>query len=85
MLNKGSTAPDIEELGTEADGQEGFIQIMGVLDEELVHVLSGRIGGSALGNGLLAVFVRVDVGTAAGEKDTLAGIDEIGSPLVERD
>ena len=78
VLDEGSAAPDVEGLGAEADGEEGFVEVVGVLDEEFVDVLAGGVGGGALGDGVLAVLVRVDVGCAAGEEDALAGVDEVG-------
>ncbi len=77
VLDKGSSAPDIEGLDTEADGEDGLVEVMGVLDEEFVDVFAGGIGGGALGDGFLAVLVGVDVGGAAGEEDGLAGVDEV--------
>ncbi len=78
MLDEGSSAPDVEGLGSEADGEDGFVEVVGVLDEEFVDVFPGGVGGGALGDGVLAVFVGVDVGRAAGEEDGLAGVDEVG-------
>jgi len=59
-----------------------------VLDEELVDVLAGRVGGIGGGVGLVAVLVRVDVGGRAGKKHAVAGVDEVGGLArgeVERD
>ena len=78
VLDEGSAAPDVEGLGAEADGEEGFVEVVGVLDEEFVYVFAGGVGWGALGDGVLAVFVGVDVGSAAGEEDGLAGVDEVG-------
>ncbi len=78
MLDEGSAAPDVERLGAKADGEEGFVEVVGVLDKEFVYIFSGWIGCGALGDALLAVLVGVDVGSAAGEEDALAGVDEVG-------
>src|SRR6266851_228845 len=78
MLDQGSSAPDVEGLDSEADGEDGFVEVVGVLNEEFVHILPGGVGGGALGDGILAVLVGVDVGGAAGEEDGLAGVDEVG-------
>jgi hypothetical protein len=50
---------------------------VGVLDEKFVYVFPGVVGGRALGNGVLAVFVGIYVGWAAGEEDRLAGVDKV--------
>jgi hypothetical protein len=78
ILDQGSSAPDVEELEAEADGQDGLVEIVSVLDEKLVYVFPGVIGRSALRDGLLAVFMGVDVGGASRKKDGLAGVDEVG-------
>ena len=75
---EGSAAPDVEGLHAEADGEQGFVQVVGVLEEEFVDGLAAGIGGGGLGFGVLAVLLRVDVGSAAGEEDALAAIDEVG-------
>jgi hypothetical protein len=77
ILDQGSATPDVEELEAEADGQDGLVEIVSVLDEKLVYVLPGVIGWSALRNGLLAVLMGVDIGWASGKKDGLAGVDEV--------
>ncbi len=77
VLNEGATAPDVEELDAEADGEDGFVEVVGVLEEEFIDVFARVVGGGALGDGILAVFVGVDVGGAAGEEDGLAGVDEV--------
>jgi len=78
VLDEGSAAPDVEGLDAEADGKDRLVEVVGVLDEELVYVFAGVVGGGTLGDGVLAVLVGVDVGGAAGEEDRLAGVDEIG-------
>jgi len=78
VLDEGSAAPDVEGLQAEADGEDGLVEVMGVLNEELVYIFAGGVGGAALGDGVLAVLLGVDVGGAAGEEDGLAGVDEVG-------
>ena len=75
-------------MGAEADGEDGLVEVVGVLEEEFVDVFAGGVGGIALGDGVVAVLLRVDVGGAAGEQDGLAGVDEVGGLAgggVERD
>lgn len=78
MLDQRTTAPDVERLRAEADGEDGLVQVVGVLEEKLVDVLAGGVGGVRLGHGLLPVLVGIGVGGAAGQKDGLAGVDEVG-------
>jgi len=78
VLDQRSTAPDIEHLRAEADGEDGLMQVVRVLQEELVDVFPGGVGGIGFGLGELAVLLRVDVGGRAGEQDGLAGGDEFG-------
>jgi hypothetical protein len=88
VLDEGSAAPDVEGLGAETDGKDGFAEVVGVLDQEFVYVFAGGVGGAGLGGGVLAVFLGVYVGGAAGEKDGVAGVDEVGGLAgsgVERD
>ena len=77
VLYQGSAAPDVEELDAEADREDGLVEVVGVLNEEFIYVFAALVGGRALGNGVLAVFVWVDVRRAAGKEDGLAGVDEI--------
>jgi hypothetical protein len=88
VLNEGAAAPDVEGLGALADGEDGFVEIEGVLDEELVYGGAVGVGAFALGDGGLAVFLGVDVGGAAGEEDSVAGGEDFGHALrgfVKRD
>jgi hypothetical protein len=78
VLDEGSAAPDVEGLGAETDGEDGFVQVMGVLDEEFVDVFAGWVGGTALRDGILTVFLGVYVGGTAGKEDSMAGVDEVG-------
>ena len=78
VLKQGSAAPDVEHLGAEADGEDGLAEVVSVLEEELVDVFAGGVGGVALLDGLLAVLLRVDVGSRTGQEDALAVGDELG-------
>lgn len=77
VLDQGSAAPDVEHLGAEADGEDGLAHVVGVLEEKFVDVFSGGVGGIGLGVGFRSELLRVDVGSAAGKEDTLAGSDEL--------
>jgi hypothetical protein len=67
ILNQGASTPNVQRLRSEADGEEGLVEVVGILDEELVNIFAGRIGRIALRNGVLTVFVRIDIGRRAGE------------------
>jgi Flp pilus assembly protein CpaB len=58
-------------LSTVADGEDGLVEVEGVLEEKLVNSGAGRVGRGALGEGVLAVSLRVNIEVAAGQKDTL--------------
>ena len=88
VLDESSAAPDVEGLGAETDGEDRLIEVVGVLDEEFVYIFTGRVGGAALGEWVLAVFLRVYISRATGEQDGMAGVDEVGGLAgsgVERD
>ena len=64
VLDEGSAAPDVEGLDAEADGEDGLVEVVGVLDEELIYIFAGGVGGVALGDGVVAVLLGL---TSAGE------------------
>jgi hypothetical protein len=77
VLYQGSSAPDVEGLEAEADREDGLVEVVGVLNEEFVYIFPRWVGWRALGNRVLAIFVRVDVCRAAGKEDCLTGINKI--------
>ena len=77
VLDESASAPDVEDLNAEADGEDGLVKIVRVLEEEFVDVFTRRVSGGALGDWILTVFVRVHVGGTAWEENGLAGVDEI--------
>jgi len=78
ILNQGSAAPHIQGLRPEADPEERFIEVVGVLDQEFIDVLSGRVGGVALRDRFMAVLVRIYVRGRSRKQDTLAGVNKVG-------
>jgi hypothetical protein len=76
VLYERSAAPGVEDLDAETDGEERLVEVVRVLEEEFVDVFAGWVGGCALGDGIVAVLVRVDVSSAAGKEDGLTGVDE---------
>jgi hypothetical protein len=81
VLVEGASTPDVEDLQALADGEDGFVEVEGVLNEEFVDGGAGRVGVLAGGDGRFAVGLRVDVGGRAGEKDALAGGEDLGDAL----
>jgi len=77
VLYERASAPGIEDLGSKADSEERLVEVVGVLEEEFVDVFAGGVGWGALGDGVVAVLVRVDVGGTAGKENGVAGVDEI--------
>jgi hypothetical protein len=77
VLNEGAAAPDVEDLDAEADGEDGLVEVVRVLKEELIDVFARVVGGGGLGVGVLAILVGVDIGWTAGEEHGLAGVDEL--------
>lgn len=71
VLNQGASAPGIEALQTLADGEDGLVEIEGVLEEELVDGSARCVSGRGFGLPGGAVFLGVDVGGAAWEKNSL--------------
>jgi hypothetical protein len=88
VLNEGAVAPDVEGLGAVADGEDGLLEVEGVLEEKFVDCCAGGIGGAAGGDGSFAVALRVDVEAAAWKEHALGGGEKFGDAvgtLVEGD
>ncbi len=68
ILHECAAAPYVEDLDAEADGEDGLVEVVCILEEELIDVFAGRVGGGALGNWVLAVLLGIDVGGAAGRR-----------------
>jgi hypothetical protein len=79
VLNERAPAPDVEDLNAKADGEDGLVEIVGVLEEELIDVFARAVGGSTLGDRILTVLLGVYVGWTAGEKDGLTGVDQVSN------
>jgi hypothetical protein len=78
VLNQRAATPYVEDLDAEADGKDGLVEVVCVLEEKLINIFAGVVGRSALRNGILAVLLRVDVSRAAGEENGLAGVNQVG-------
>jgi hypothetical protein len=77
VLNQGSPTPDVQGLRSEADGEQGLIEVVSVLDEKLIDVFTSRIGRVALGNGFMPELLRVYVCRRSRKKNALAGVDQV--------
>ncbi len=53
ILNKGAVEPDVETLSAVADGENGFVEIEGVLQKQLLDGFTGWVGGIAGGGGVV--------------------------------
>src|SRR5208282_842780 len=78
VLDEGSVAPDVERLGSVADGEDGLAHVVRILQEKLVEVVARRIGRGGFGMRRLAVLLRIDVGGRAGEENPIAGFGQLG-------
>jgi hypothetical protein len=88
VLNKCAAAPHVEGLRSLAYGEDGFVEVEGVLEEQFVDGGAQGVGGFAEGIGGFAVFLGIDVGGRAGEQDAMAGGEDFGDALrgfVKRD
>jgi hypothetical protein len=82
VLNQRAAAPDVECLRAVADGEDGLVEVKGVLQEELIHRRTGDVGFAALGDWNFAISLRVNVIAAAGEKDSLNPEEQPGDPIL---
>jgi hypothetical protein len=71
VLNQTAIEPDIETLQTRADGEDGLVQIEGVLQQELVDGCAGGIGWAAFGYTGFAISLRVNIVATTGKQDAL--------------
>jgi hypothetical protein len=78
ILDEGAAAPDVEVLATKADGKDGFVEIVGVLEEQFVCIFAGVVRRRSLREGIVAVALGVNVGGASREKYGVAGTGEGG-------
>ena len=78
ILHQRPAAPDVQNLDTEANRKERLVEIVGILKKKLIDIFASAVRRCALGHGILPVLVRVDVRGAAGKKNALAGINQVG-------
>jgi hypothetical protein len=56
------------------------MQVIGILDEQFVDILAGRIRGSTRLNGILSILPRAHVGAASRQDDSLARVHQVSDP-----
>ena len=81
VLNQGAVEPGVKGLEALADGEDGLVEVEGVLEEEFVDGGAGIVGRGGVGAGGFAVFLGVDVGGGAGQEDALDGGEDFGDAL----
>jgi hypothetical protein len=81
VLNQCAAAPGVKRLQALTDGEDRFVEIKGILEEEFVDGGARGVSGSGLGLAGDAVFFGVDVGGAAGEEDALDRGEDAGDAL----
>ena len=67
VLHQRAAAPHVQHLDAEADGEDRLAHVVRVLQQQLVDVLAGEVGGIALRLGLLAILLRIHIGGTAGQ------------------
>jgi hypothetical protein len=81
VLDEGAVEPGVEGLEALADGEDGLVEVEGVLEEELVDGGAGIVGWGGVGVGGFAVFLGIDVSGGAGQEDALDGGEDFGDAL----
>jgi hypothetical protein len=76
VLNQGAVAPDIEGLGAVADGEDGLLEVEGVLKQDFIDSGTSWVGWAALRNWIFAKSSWVDIETTAGQQDALNAAKE---------
>jgi hypothetical protein len=71
ILDQRPIQPDIQALGSVADGQYGFVQVESILQEQFIHGCAGRVRLSALGDWIFAISLWVNIIPAARQQDSL--------------
>jgi hypothetical protein len=81
VLNQGAVAPYIQRLGAVADGEDGLLEVEGVLEEELVNGSAGGVRLAALRDWIFAKSLWVHIVKAAGEQNSLGSEEEPGNAI----
>ena len=82
VLDERAVAPDVERLRAVADGEDGLVQVEGVLQQELIDGGAAGIGGAALGDAGLAKPLRINVKAAAGEQNAVDAGEQAGDAVL---
>jgi len=81
VLDEGAVAPDVERLGSVADGEDG-LRMLCASWREVVDVVAGRIGCGGAGMRSFAVFLRIDIGGRAGKQDAVADLASCAASML---
>lgn len=81
ILDERAVAPDVEGLRPVTDGENGLVEVEGVLEQEFVDGGTRSVGGAACGNRLLAIAQGIDVEPAAGKQNALGIGEEFGDAV----
>ena len=75
ILRQGTTAPDIQQLQAETDGQKGFSGCGRVRKQTPIAGFPGRVAGRSCGMASLPVARWRDIGGAAGQNETVQAFE----------
>jgi len=64
-----------------ADGENGLVEVEGVLEQELVNGGSGRVGLTTFWNSIFSVSLWIDIKLAAGQENTLNPREQTGDTI----
>src|SRR5690348_9262609 len=78
MLDERAAAPDIQHLGTEADGKDRLRLLLSGLKQQGVDLLALRVGIGGIGIAGLSEAGGINIGSAAGEENCVAGGGQLG-------
>jgi hypothetical protein len=81
ILNQRPIQPDIQILHAVADGENGLVEVEGVLEQELVNGGSGRVGLTTFWNSIFSVSLWIDIKLAAGQENTLNPREQTGDTI----
>src|SRR5579863_515306 len=76
MLNQRSRVVDIQALQSVTNAQYRLAQMIGVLQNKIVHRLTGNIRGGGMRRSDGVESSGIEIGVAAGQKYSIAAIDK---------
>jgi hypothetical protein len=76
VLNQGAFAPDIERLGSVADGKNGLLEVEGILQQKLIHGSAAGISFATLRDWVFAKSSWIHIEAAARQQDALNSAEQ---------